>query len=90
MPNKVDAIQQFIVPSSVYLLSLIYAQSQVLSNKSESTLPSDNPVSHILPVLENPKCSQLSVQVIADIDSELCSKYGLFSWNTCVVGSKFN
>ena len=28
----------------------------------------DNPVSHILPVFENPKCSQLSVQVIADID----------------------
>ena len=25
MPNKVDAIQQFIVSSSVYLLSLIYA-----------------------------------------------------------------
>ena len=44
MPNKGDAIQQFIVSSSLYLLSLIYVQSQVLSNKSESTLPSDNPV----------------------------------------------
>ena len=54
MQNKVDAIQQFIVSSSVYLslLSLIYGQSQVLSNKTESTLPSDNPVLHILPVSE--------------------------------------
>ena len=41
VPNKVDAIQQCIVSSSVYLLSLLYAQSQVLSNRSQSTLPLD-------------------------------------------------
>ena len=71
--NKVDAIQQFIVSSSVYLLSLIYVQSQVLSKY----------ISYILPVFENPKCSQLSVQVIADIDSELCSKSETLATKEC-------
>ena len=39
MQNKVDAIQQFVVSSSVYLLSFLHApQSQILPNKSEITL----------------------------------------------------
>ena len=60
MQNKVDAIQQFVVSSSVYLLSFVHApQSQILPNKSESTLPDS----------ENGKSSRLSVQVIAGIDS---------------------
>ena len=61
MQNKVDTIQQFIVSSSVYVLSFVHApaQSQILPNKSESTLPDS----------ENGKSSRLSVQVIAGIDS---------------------
>ena len=61
MQNKVDAIQQFVVSSSVYLLSFVHApQSQILPNKSESTLPDS----------ENGKSARLSVQVIAGIDSK--------------------
>ena len=61
MQNKVDAIQQFVVSSSVYLLSFVHApQSQILPNKSESTLPDS----------ENGKSSRLSVHVIAAIDSK--------------------
>ena len=74
MPNKIDAIQQFIVSSSVYLyLSLINAQI-LCEYKRESALPSDKPVSHILQVFVNPKCSHSFPQVITDIDSELYSK----------------
>ena len=55
--NKVNTIQQFIVSSSVHLLSFVLTLAHVL------------PIS---PAFDNPKCSQLSVQVIAecDIDSE--------------------
>ena len=61
MQNKVDAIQQFVVSSSVYLLSFVHApQSQILPSKSENTLPDS----------ENGKNSRLSVQVIAGIDSK--------------------
>ena len=61
MQNKVDAIQQFVVSSSVYLLSFVHTpQSQILPNKSESTLPDS----------ENGKSARLSVQVIAGIDSK--------------------
>ena len=61
MQNKVDAIQQFVVSSSVYLLSFVHApQSQILPSNSENTLPDS----------ENGKNSRLSVQVIAGIDSK--------------------
>ena len=53
--NRVRTIQQFIVSSSVHLLSFVLTLAHVL------------PIS---PAFDNPKCSQLSVQVIADIDSE--------------------
>ena len=83
MPNKIDAIQQFIVSSSVYL-SVIYAQLQVLSKyKPESMLPLDNSVSHILQVFVNPKCSHSFPHVIADIDSELCSKSETLATKEC-------
>lgn len=70
MQNKVNAIQQYIVSSSLYLSSFVHVQPHVLPiNKSESTY--DNSVSvEILPVFENAQSAHLSVQVIADIDSK--------------------
>ena len=53
--NRVRMIQQFIVSSSVHLLSFVLTLANVL------------PIS---PAFDNPKCSQLAVQVIADLDSE--------------------
>ena len=70
MQNKVNAIQQYIVSSGLYLSSFVHVQPHVLPiNKSESTY--DNSVSvEILPVFENAQSAHLSVQVIADIDSK--------------------
>ena len=60
--NKVDAIQQFVVSSTVYLLLFDHLpQSQNLRNKSDlSTLPDS----------ENGKSCRLSVEVIANTDSK--------------------